>query len=193
MSDPVDEGASPAVPRSPADLFWSFTWMALQGFGGVLPVAQRTLVERKRWMTREQFIETLAVSQVLPGPNVVNMSLMIGDRHFGLRGACAALGGMLLVPLLLVLALTALYGHFAAHPAVSGALRGMGAVAAGLVLSTALKLASTLRRNAMGLAASVAFAAITFVTIALLRWPLVWVLLGLGPVAVWVAWRRLGA
>jgi chromate transporter len=180
------------APHSLSDLFWTFNRMSMQGFGGVLAVAQRELVERKQWMTREQFVETLSVSQVLPGPNVVNLSLMIGDRHFGLRGAFVALAGMLALPLVLVLALTALYGQFASHAMVSGALRGMGAVAAGLVLSTALKLATTLKNSALGVWRSAAFAAITFIAIALLRWPLLWVLLGLGPLAVALTWRRLG-
>ena len=74
-------------PRSPTDLFWSFTWLALQGFGGVLAIVQREMVEKKQWLTREEFVEDWAVAQILPGPNVVNLSLMIGDRYFGLRGA----------------------------------------------------------------------------------------------------------
>ncbi|WP_196933700.1 chromate transporter, partial [Pseudacidovorax intermedius] len=78
---------APARPESLADLFLSFTILALQGFGGVLAVVQRELVERKRWLTKEQFIEDWAVAQVLPGPNVINLALMLGDRHFGLRGA----------------------------------------------------------------------------------------------------------
>ena len=180
-----------AAPRSLSDLFWTFNRMSMQGFGGVLAVAQRELVERKQWMTREQFVETLSVSQVLPGPNVVNMSLMIGDQHFGLRGAFVALAGMLVVPLVVVLALAALYAQLASHPMVSGALRGMGAVAAGLVLSTALKLASTLKKSALGVWRSLAFTALTFAAIALLRWPLLWVLLGLGPLAVALTWWRL--
>ena len=183
--------AAPAVPQSLGDLFWTFTRMSLQGFGGVLAIAQRELVERKQWMTREQFVETLSVSQVLPGPNVVNLSLMIGDRHFGLRGAFSALAGMLLIPLLVVLAITALYAQFASHPMVSGALRGMGSVSAGLVIATAFKLAVTLRRGPMGVPLSVLFGAVTFVAVGLLRWPLVWVLLALGPVAIALAWHRL--
>jgi chromate transporter len=180
-----------AAPESLSDLFRTFNRLSLQGFGGVLAVAQRELVERKQWLTRERFVETLSVSQVLPGPNVVNMALIIGDRHFGLRGAFVALAGMLAVPLVVVLALTVLYAHYAAHPMVSGALRGMGAVAAGLVISTALKLAATLRGNAMGVALCVALAALTFGAIALMRWPLIWVLLVLGPLAIWLAWRKL--
>lgn len=184
-----ESAAGMAGPQSLSDLFWTFNRLSLQGFGGVLAVAQRELVERKQWMSREEFVEILSVSQVLPGPNVVNLSLMIGDRHFGLRGAFVALAGMLAIPLVIVLAITALYARFASLPMVSGALRGMGAVAAGLVIATALKLATTLRRGAMGVSLSAAFVLLTFVAIALLRWPLVWVLLGLGPIAVALAWR----
>ena len=76
---PVDDSPSRPQPRSPADLFWSFTWLALQGFGGVLAVVQRELVEKKRWMTDEEFVEDWAVAQIMPGPNVVNLSVMIGE------------------------------------------------------------------------------------------------------------------
>ena len=82
-------------PQSKTDLFLSFTILALQGFGGVLAVVQRELVERKRWMTPAQFVEDWAVAQILPGPNVINFCLMIGGRYFGLAGALAALAGML--------------------------------------------------------------------------------------------------
>ena len=66
------DDASPRSPKSPGEIFRVFTRLAMQGFGGVLPIAQRELVERERWLTREQFLELLAVAQVLPGPNVVN-------------------------------------------------------------------------------------------------------------------------
>ena len=178
-------------PASVADLFFTFNRLALQGFGGVLAVAQRELVERKRWLSAAQFVETLSVGQVLPGPNIVNVSLMIGDRFFGLRGAFAALAGMLLVPSIVVLALTALYGQFADQPMVSGALRGMGAVAAGLIIATGIRLLNTLKASALGLPLCLAFAALTTLFIAVLRWPLVWVVLGLGSVAVGLAWQRL--
>src|SRR3954468_17388547 len=115
-------------PRSLTDLFVSFTLLALQGFGGVLAVVQRELVERKRWMTREEFVEEWAVAQIMPGPNVVNLSLMIGSRYFGLRGALAALAGMLSAPLVVVLLLGFAYAQFAGNPQLAGALRGMGAV-----------------------------------------------------------------
>ena len=90
-------------PRSKTDLFVSFTWLALQGFGGVFAVVQRELVEKKRWMTPAQFVEDWAVAQILPGPNMVNFCLMIGGRYFGLGGALASLAGLMLAPLCVVL------------------------------------------------------------------------------------------
>ncbi|MDP9044600.1 MAG: chromate transporter [Pseudomonadota bacterium] len=179
-------------PASPRDLFFAFNRLAMQGFGGVLPVAQRELVERRRWLDNDDFVEMLAVSQVLPGPNVVNLALMFGDRTFGWRGALAALAGMLLVPLAVVLALTALYAHLSQYPVVTGALRGMGAVASGLVLSTAFKLMGSLRRNVLGLAPALLLGALTVAAVAGWRLPLLWVLLGGGSVAIALAWYRLG-
>ena len=166
--------------------------MALQGFGGVMAVAQRELVERLGWLTREQFLETLSVAQVLPGPNIVNLAIMIGDRFFGARGVVAAMAGLMLLPLAIVLVLAALYGQLASVPVVAGALRGMGAVAAGLVLATALKLLPTLRASALGWPLALLIAALTFGAVGLLRWPLPAVVLGLGGVSVALAWRRLG-
>ena len=185
-----DEDAG-ARPASTADLFFTFNRLALQGFGGVLAIAQRELVERKGWLTRQQFVEMLALSQVLPGPNVVNLALMFGDRFFGLRGALAALGGMLLVPLAIVIALTYAYSEFSRFAPVAGALRGMGAIAAGLVIATALKLMPTLGTSQLGRPLAGAFALLTFVTIAWLRWPLVWVIAGLGSLAVAIAYMRM--
>ena len=185
-------GSAPrACPGSPSDLFWSFTRLALQGFGGVMAVVQRELVEKKHWMTNEEFVEDWAVAQVLPGPNVVNLSIMIGDRYFGLRGAFAALAGMLAFPLLLVLAIAALYAQWSAHPAVAGALRGMGAVAAGLIAGTGLKLLAALRTHVLGPWQSAAFAAATFVAMALLHVPLPWVLLVVGGTACVLSARKL--
>ena len=178
-------------PRSLGDLFWSFTWLALQGFGGVLAVVQRELVEKKRWLTREQFIEEWAVAQIMPGPNVVNLSLMIGGRYFGVRGAIAALAGMLVFPLVVVLLLALLYAQFEGNPGVAGALRGMGAVAAGLIAGTGLKLFSALQKNILGLPLCIALCLVCFGAIAVMRWPLLFVLPGLGAVACVLAYLKL--
>jgi chromate transporter len=178
-------------PSSPTELFRVFNALALQGFGGVLPVAQRALVEEHRWLTREQFLELLSVAQVLPGPNIVNLALIFGDRCFGWRGAAAAMAGVLLVPLVLVLLLAWLAQRGQQLPWLAGALRGMGVVAAGLVLATAAKLAGGLRHNVMGWPACVLWVVLTAVGVGVLRWPLVWVVLGLGALSTGLAWWRL--
>ena len=179
-------------PAGAGEIFRVFNRLALQGFGGVLAVAQRELVERERWMTPAQFLELLSLGQVLPGPNIVNMALMIGDRFQGGRGAAAALAGLMCAPLLIVLLLAALYRETMSMPMVAGALRGMGAVAAGLVIATALKLLGTLRSNPMGWKTCALFALLTLLAIGVLRWPMVGVVLGLGSAAVATAWVRIG-
>jgi len=188
---PAHEPLARKRPQSKTDLFVSFSILALQGFGGVLAIVQRELVEEKQWLTRDEFLEDWAVAQILPGPNVVNLSLMIGDRYFGFRGALAALAGMLTFPLVIVLALAALFGGIADAPAVQGALRGMGAVAAGLIAATGIKLIGALHSNVMGLTVCWSLAVMSFVAIGLLRLPLVWVLLGVGGFACFWAYRHL--
>ena len=188
----MSPGATPARPHSARELFVAFSALALQGFGGVLPVAQRVLVEQRRWLTREQFVETLSLGQVLPGPNIVNMALMIGDRFLGLRGAMAALAGLMCAPLVIVLLLAALYGQLAAIPAVAGALRGMGAVAAGLVIATALKLMPTLHGSALGRPLAFGLVAVSTLAIGWWRVPLVWGVLGRGGLSLAIAAWRIG-
>ncbi len=170
-------------PRSKTDLFLSFTWLALQGFGGVLAVVQRVLVEEKRWMTREQFVEDWAVAQIMPGPNVVNLALMIGGRYFGLAGALTGVAGMLAAPLVVALLLAVAFGGVSDAPWAQGALRGMGAVSAGLIAAVGLKLIGALHTNPMGMPICVGLAVLTFVGVGILRWPLAWVLLGTGLIA----------
>ncbi|MEI6761793.1 MAG: chromate transporter [Betaproteobacteria bacterium] len=179
-------------PKTLGALFWSFTGLALQGFGGVLAIVQRELVERRRWLTREEFVEDWAVAQVLPGPNVVNLSLMLGDRFFGLRGALVAMAGILCFPLLGVLLLATLYSSVQTLPVAQGALRGMGAVAAGLITATGLKLLPALKQNVVGTLVIIGSIAITIVAIAWFRLPLAWVLLGLGGLTCTWAYRQLG-
>ena len=187
----TDEAAGLRQPASRKELFVAFTLLALQGFGGVIAVAQRVLCEQRRWLTRDQFVEILAVAQVLPGPNVCNVALMIGDRFFGWRGAFAALAGMMAIPLVIVLMITALYAEYSGNAAVAGALRGMGAVSAGLIVGTGLKLVGALRSNPMRIEVAGVFLVSAFLAVAILRWPLIWVILGLGVAACGHAWFRL--
>ena len=180
-------------PASPAALFSAFTRLALQGFGGVLPVAQRELVERQRWLTRDEFLALLGMGQMLPGPNIVNMALIFGDRFFGWRGAVAAATGVLAAPLGLVLVLAFLAQQAQGLSAVHGALRGMGVVAAGLVLSTAVRPAGALHKSRLGLPACVLLVLATAISVGLWRWPLAGMVLVLGAVATALAWRRVGS
>lgn len=178
------------APRSPAALFWACTWLALQGFGGVLAVVQRELVERRRWLTQEQFVQDWAAAQLLPGPNVVNLCLMIGGRHFGWRGALAALAGMLTAPLVLLLTLAVGFAHIAQHTWAQGALHGMAVVAAGLILGTALRLTAALRGHPLGWGGCALLAGATLAGVAGARWPLVGVLAAAGTLGCgWTAWR----
>jgi len=181
------------VPTSPLDLFWSFTLIALQGFGGVMAIIQMELVEKKQWLTREEFIEEWAVAQILPGPNVVNLSLMLGARYFGLRGALASLAGMLFLPGIIALVFGVLYGVYSSHPGVVGATRGMSAVAAGLIMAAGLRLLPGLYDNPLGKVLCAVLATTCFVCIALLRWPLLHVLVVLGPLAIALVYRLLKA
>ena len=190
-ADPQPEAR--ARPQSVGEIFRTFTWIAMQGFGGVLAVIQRALVEDKRWLSAEEFVEEWAVAQVLPGPNVINLALMLGDRYFGLRGALAALAGMLALPTALIVVLALVYAQFAGQPQVAGALRGMGAVAAGLIAATGIKLMPTLRRHPLGPRVAMALVALVFGAIALLRWPLIAVLLAFGGAACIWTWRRIEA
>lgn len=179
-------------PRTKTDLFVAFSLIALQGFGGVLAVVQRELVDKRQWLTPEEFVEDWAVAQILPGPNVVNLSLMLGDRYFGWRGALVGMAGMLCFPSIVVLLIAAVFAGVADVPEVQGALRGMGAVAAGLIAAAGLRLVGALRTNAMGSVSCWVLVAVTFVAVAILRLPLAWLLLIIGlPSCVW-AYHCLG-
>ena len=192
-ASPVQPDVPRPQPASLADLFFSFTWLALQGFGGVLAVIQREMVERKRWLTQEEFLEDWAVAQIMPGPNVVNLSLMVGGRYFGLRGALAALAGMLAVPLVIVLLLGVLYTRFGDNAQMAGALRGMAAVSAGMIAATGVKLATALARHPLPLWLTLSITVLGVLMVAVLRWPLLYILLGLGGIGCLLTYRKLSA
>jgi chromate transporter len=183
--------------RIPArTLFLAFSQMALMGFGGVLPFAYRTLVEKRQWLPDRDFSQYLAFSQMLPGPTICNMSILVGWRFNGLPGAIASFAGMLVGPMVVVIALGLVYASVATNPVVRQALAGMSAVAAGLVIATAVKMAIGLvkgERRPANIAIAAVFALLAFVGVGLLRWPLILVALGLAPVAIASAWLQLKA
>jgi len=174
----------PPIRVTLGELYRGFLATGARGFGGTLPWARRMMVEERRWLTEREFIDLFSLCNFLPGPNVSSMSVIVGARFRGLLGSAAALGGLLTVPLTTILTLAVLYAHFGRQPGVDAALRGMGAAAGGLVLGFGLRMAAALGRTPRVLLFLVA----AFTAVAVLRWPLVPVLLGLGPLGVLVAW-----
>ena len=179
-------------PQSKTEIFVAFTLMALQGVGGVLVIVQHELVNRRKWLTQAQFVEEWSVAQVMPGPNVVNLCLMLGGKYFGLAGALAAVSGLIMAPMLLVLTLAILFGGVSDSAVAQGALKGMGAVSGGLIIATGLKLSKTMPQNPLGLWLAITFALITFAAVGIFRISLIWVLLGLGLLACLLTYRALG-
>lgn len=160
----------PAAKPTLLDLFIAFQTCALHAFGGVLPFARRELVEKRRWLTPEEFTETLGLCQFLPGPNISNLSIAVGGRFHGVRGAAAAFAGLYGLSIVIVLCLGLLYQHYGSLPSAQGALNGIAAVAAGLIVSMAFKMAVPQLKQKRWQAPL--FMGITFVAIGLLRLPL---------------------
>lgn len=168
------------APQSLFDLFIFFLLLALQGFGGVVAFIERGLVQNKKWLTQEEFLDDWAVARSMPGAAVINMAIIFGSRSFGARGAFVSVLGIFLVPSIIVLILAMLYATYGNQPQVADALRGMGAVAAGLILATGLKLLKVLKSNVMGVKICAAIAIISFITVSLLHWRVIYVMMGLG-------------
>lgn len=183
MPDQAPDAAA-SHPTSLWQLFTAFTALAMQGFGGVLAVAQKELCDRRGWLTQAEFLQMLGTAQVLPGPNVCNLSLMIGDKFFGWRGALVALLGMIAAPFVLLLTLAWALGHASSaaptQHAIQGALNGIAAVAAGQIIGTVLKLSAPIQQHPLGGITAAGLALAAFAMMAWLHWPLIWVLLGLG-------------
>jgi chromate transporter len=177
----------PAAAPSLGDLYLGFAKISLSAFGGALPWARRIIVEDKAWLTSDDFTDTLALCQFLPGPNVINLSIAIGARHHGWRGALAGFAGLMGAPMALVIALGALYGRFGQLDALRGLFAALGAAAAGLVISTAAKMAVPIVRRTPVVA--VPIIAGGFVMAALLRWPLPLVLAIVAPASIGLTWR----
>lgn len=171
-------------------LFLGFSSVGLSGFGGVLPFARRMLVDEKHWMTPEEFNAQLGLCQFLPGPNVINLAVLVGKRHAGLAGAIVAPLGLLLGPMLIVLLLGWLYDRFGNLPEAQAMLRGIAAAGCGLLFAMAWRMAAAIKAKAVFLP----FTVLVIAAIAWLRWPLPLVmavgLLLAGGVAFWHLGRR---
>jgi chromate transporter len=170
------------------ELFLAFAACSLSGFGGVLPWARRMIVERKRWMTAEEFNEAFALSQFLPGPNIVNFSVVFGSRFGGAPGAAAALLGVLGPPVVIVTILGILYAQLGDQAALGRILAGIAAAAAGLLIAMVAKMSEPVFRRGLHWAPLIAILA--FAAVGPLHFPLQWMLLVLAPVGIAIAWTR---
>jgi len=170
-----------------SELFLAFLQVSVSGFGGALPWARRMMVERKRWMTTEEFNEAFALSQFLPGPNVVNFAVVFGARFGGAPGAAVALVGLMGPPLVIIVVLAALYAHFGDLQVLGRILSGVTAAAAGLLIAMVAKMAAPLfKRWDWPLPVAI----LAFAGVAIMRWPLPYVFVVLAPMSIALAWFR---
>jgi chromate transporter len=172
---------------SKSELFLGFLKIGLLGFGGIAPWARHVIIEERRWLTEKEFAAILGIGQILPGPNTMNASVMIGDRFQGIAGALLCLLGQMAMPLVIITSLAVVYQRYASVPEVKAALIGAAAGAAGLVLGTALKMAQKIKLTPLGLLVEL----MAFGSIGLFEWPLVPVVVVLVPLGVAAAaWER---
>jgi chromate transporter len=174
------------VNPSLLELFTAFSVISLSGFGGVLAWSRRMMVEERKWMTPEEFNDAFALCSFLPGPNIVNFSVVFGRRFGGAAGAVVALLGLLGPPFLIVTFFGVLYAHYGQIEALQRMFAAVAAAGAGLTISTVAKMLWPLIKERLGPQHALALAAI--VGVGILRWPLYWVLLVLIPLSIGLAW-----
>lgn len=170
-----------AIPTC-RQLFLGFLGLGMTAFGGALPLAHRMIVERHGWLNKEEFVELLGLCQFLPGGNIINLSVALGMRFRGVRGALASILGLIAVPSVVVILLGILYQHYQSDPHIKHLFAGLAAAAAGLLIQMAVKIALPLRNNFV----LATVAAACFVAIALLRIPLVWTMLVMTPISIFM-------
>jgi chromate transporter len=185
MAETDSAPSATQIPTLP-ELFAAFALISLQGFGGVLAWSRRMLVEERRWMTAAEFNDAYALCQFLPGPNVVNLSVVFGRKIRGTLGALVALVGLLGPPFVIVTLIGLLYAHYGEIAALQVWVWGGAGAAAGLVMGAGAKMALPLLEDRSRLGPLVALA--TCVGIGILRWPIYWVLAILVPASIAIAW-----
>lgn len=169
-----------------AELFLSFTKIALSGFGGTMAWAHREIVHNKSWMSEEEFTEMLSISQFVPGPNIANVAIYVGGRFHRWSGAIAAELGLMWGPVAILIGLGMLYDRYGALPSVSGALAGVTAAAMGMFVAMGISMLKPLRRHPIDLA----FVAATFIGVSVLDESLLTTILVLAPISIAYAWLR---
>jgi chromate transporter len=181
---------APTAPPRPAptllQVFVAFSVISLSGFGGVLYWSRRMMVDERKWMTAEEFNEAYALCNFLPGPNIVNFSVVFGRQIAGTIGALVALVGLLGPPFAIVIFFGVLYAYYGEINALQRMFAGVAAAAAGLTLSTTVKMVQPLLKERLGAPHVMALAA--FAAVGILRWPIYWVLGVLIPLSIGLAW-----
>ncbi|MBA2399126.1 MAG: chromate transporter [Bradyrhizobium sp.] len=169
---PAPDLPASAPPNQPGllELFVAFAKMSLAGFGGVLVWARRGIVDQHRWMTAEEFNETFALCHFLPGPNIVNLSVVFGSRFRGIAGGIAAFAGLVGPPMVIATILAALYARYGEIDALRRILAGVSCAAVGLLIAVVFKMMMPLikKRHLVGLVILLA----VFIAIGLVRLPL---------------------
>jgi chromate transporter len=187
MSETAPDAPLHPAPRPTVfQLFIAFAIISLSGFGGVLYWSRRMLVEQRKWMTPAEFADAYALCQILPGPTVINLSVVFGRNIRGMTGAAVAIAGLVGPGLMVAIFFAYLYSVFGTIDALQRMFTGVAAAAAGLVIGMTVKMAEPLRAERNYLVHAVAVAA--FVTVGILRWPIWWVMLVLIPASIAIAW-----
>jgi chromate transporter len=179
----------PSKPKTltPKQLFIGFSKIGMSGFGGVLPWARRMLVEQEKWLTAEEFSAMLGICQIVPGPNIVNLGVCVGSRFAGVPGAFAAVLGLMLGPVAIVILLGILYEHYSYMPIVQGLLRGISAVGVGLIASTGFKM----MRSELKYPPMLSVILLTVLAATYFHLGLGWVVLLASPLAFFLAWKKI--
>lgn len=176
---------SPRPTPTVLEIFLGFFTIGVCGFGGVLPWARRTILEQKRWLTPTEFTELLGFCQFMPGGNIMNVAVALGSRFRGVAGATAALVGLMVAPVTIVILLGAIYDRYKDVPSVKHAFAALAAAGAGMLIATSLKIAAPLK----GRWIAIGMTALTFGAIAILRLPLVLVMPVMAAASTLVLWR----
>lgn len=187
---PLPASPPPQQPRPTlSELFVAFAIISLSGFGGVLAWSRRMMVERRQWLTPDQFNETYALCAFLPGGNIINFAVIFGLRIRGAAGSLVAIAGLMGPPVLLVLFVGAIYAHYGDLPVLRRMLTGVAAAAVGLLTATVAKMARPLFRNGSVAAPLISLA--TFIAIGIVHWPLPLALMVIVPASIAATWVRL--
>lgn len=185
MNAAPEPHAKPERKLRGVELFSGFFKAGVLGFGGVLPVARRIIVEERQWLSQAAFNDLFSLCQFLPGANIVNFAFALGLRNRGLAGAACAVAGLVAAPVSLVLCLAGLYDRYGTVPMVQHGLAGLAAAAAGLVMGTALKIAVPIFRGWR----QISIAALVFGLVILGHLSLLWTMLLALPLSVALSWR----